>query len=114
MPLSTYQIPENHDGLDEARFMITDRHAGSSTDSPGIYPKRCSASIAWRSAPGSWIRLPLSRHSPMPTRPEKPKTGPTLTPTGGRTRLSRRQRENSQILTYSKQMLGASSVDPIR
>lgn len=25
MPLNTYQLPENHDGLDEARFTITDR-----------------------------------------------------------------------------------------
>lgn len=25
MPLDTYQLPENHDGLDEARFTITDR-----------------------------------------------------------------------------------------
>lgn len=25
MPLDTYQLPENHDGLNEARFTITDR-----------------------------------------------------------------------------------------
>lgn len=25
MPLNTYQLPENHDGLDEARFTITDQ-----------------------------------------------------------------------------------------
>jgi hypothetical protein len=46
MPLDTYQLPENHDGLMRPGLRSLIGNAESSTDSTGTYPNQCLASIA--------------------------------------------------------------------